>query len=175
MGMTLNPFILIRCSFALLSGLTLFAIFALGAALYSEVALGLEPCILCVYQRIPYLAVIIFGLIGLALKTKKGVAGFMIGLSGLALFINSGIALYHSGVEQAWWTSALEGCAVPAFGDEPQSIIENIMSAPTGNCAEIPWQDPIFGFSMANYNVLVCLGLALICAAHLLLRNTHKA
>jgi len=29
--------------------------------------------------------------------------------------------------------------------------MEQIMSAQTSSCAEIPWVDPIFGLSMANY------------------------
>ncbi len=172
MVMSLNPFKLIRCSFAVLLGITVFSVFALSAALYSEVALGLEPCILCIYQRLPYLAIIVFGVIGLALKRRAAVPQLMIGLSGLAFLINSGFAFYHTGVEQKWWASAVEGCAVPNFGAAaPQSILENIMSAPTGSCADIPWQDPIIGLSMANYNVAACLALAAVCAAHLIFKK----
>ena len=171
--MTLNPVSYLRCPFAVLLGVMLISIFSLLAALGSEVFLGLEPCILCVYQRWPYAAVIALGLIGLAMKQHPFVPRIMIGLSGLAFLINSGIALYHTGVEQKWWASAFEGCLVPSFSNEPQSILENIMSAPTARCDEIPWQDPLLGLSMANYNVLLCLGLAIVCFASLVLRNQH--
>jgi len=161
----MNPFKLLRCSFVVLIGLTGLSVFALSAALYSEVALGLEPCILCIYQRIPFAIVILLGLTGTALKKKPPIPRAMVGLSGIAFLINSGIAFYHTGVEQKWWTSGVEGCAAPNFGDEePQSMLENILSAPTANCAEIPWQDPIIGLSMANYNVILCLGLFVTCA-----------
>ncbi|MEZ5815186.1 MAG: disulfide bond formation protein B [Alphaproteobacteria bacterium] len=161
---------------AVLAGLTAISVVSLLAALGSEVFLGLEPCILCVYQRFPYLAVIVFGTAGLALKKRfPPLPRLMIGVSGVTFLINSGIAFYHTGVEQKWWKSAVEGCAVPHFRDEPQSILENILSAPTANCAEIPWQDPILGLSMANYNVLLCFGLAVVCALSVyLLRRTHK-
>ncbi len=29
-------------------------------------------------------------------------------------------------------------------------------------CDEIPWADPILNLSMANYNVIFCLGLAVM-------------
>lgn len=161
----------IKCHISVLTAITVFSVLALSAALYSEVALGLEPCILCIYQRIPYVAVILFGILGLAMRNRAPIPTAMIGLSGLALLINSGIALYHTGVEQKWWTSAVEGCSVPNFRDEPQSILDNILSAPTANCAEIPWQDPILGLSMANYNVIACFALALICGLSVWLRT----
>ena len=167
---------LLSCPVVVLTGMTAISVFALLAALGSEVFLGLEPCILCVYQRFPYLAVIIFGIIGLSMRKRKIIAQTTIGLSGLAFLINSAIAFYHTGVEQKWWKSAVEGCTVPDFGNEPQSILENIMSAPTADCAEIPWQDPIIGLSMANYNILLCFGLFCVCAVSLaLLRHTKKA
>lgn len=147
---------------------------ALAAALFSEVALGLEPCILCIYQRIPYAVVIVLALTALFLRRRPSAVHALLTLSGLAFLINSAIAFYHTGVEQRWWASAVEGCAVPGFGEDPQSILENILSAPTARCDEIPWVDPILGLSMANYNIVVCLGLSLICfwvACHTRIQN----
>lgn len=155
---------LLSCPASVLLLLTALSVFALAAAFSSEAFLGLEPCILCVYQRWPFAAAIGFGVIGLMLRKKKPVARAMVALSGVTFLINSAIASYHTGVEQKWWASAVEGCTVPNFSDEPQSILENIMSAPTGNCAEIPWQDPLLGLSMANYNAMMCFGLFLLCA-----------
>lgn len=136
---------------------------ALAAAFASEAFLGLEPCIMCIYQRWPYAIVIALGVIGLGVKKLRRPAVL---LSGLTFLVNSGLATYHTGIEQKWWASQVEGCSVPTnFGtqDTNQSILENIMSAPTGNCAEIPWQDPIIGLSMANYNIALCFVLFVIC------------
>lgn len=142
--------------------LTVFSITALAMAFASEAFLGLEPCILCIYQRWPYAVVTLFGVIGLAMPILRRP---IIALNGLAFLANSAIAVYHTGVEQKWWHSAIEACGVPpGFLDaEPQSILENIMSAPTANCAEIPWTDPLLGLSMANYNALICFALFMIC------------
>lgn len=172
----INPLKILSCSFTFLSILIAVCAFALAAALYSEVALGLEPCILCIYQRIPFALVILFGLVGIAYRKHSFLPRAMVGLSGLALLINSGIAFYHTGVEQKWWKSAVEGCAVPNFETtEVQSILENIMSAPTASCADIPWQDPFIGLSMANYNVLMCLGLCIACALSVWLSRKSQA
>lgn len=162
----------LTCRFTVFGLVALLSIFALAAALFSEVTLGLEPCILCIYQRIPFVIGAILGVAGLLLREKAGVSSALLGVISLNFFINSGIAFYHTGVEQKWWKSQVEGCAVPNFGSEPQSILENILSAPTANCAEIPWQDPILGLSMANYNIALCLGISIMCLTSIIYRKS---
>lgn len=140
------------------------SILALGAALVAEIVFGLEPCILCVYQRGPFATAILLGALGLYFRDRPNITIAMLWLCALNFLTNTGIAFYHTGVEQKWWRSAVEGCTVPQLGDSPQSILENILSAPTAQCADIPWQDPILGLSMANYNVVFCLCLFALCA-----------
>ncbi len=155
---------LLACPFVVFSGIFAVSAFSLAAALTAEVAFGLEPCILCIYQRIPFAGAALISLLGIALyKKNKVFAAPLVGLCGLLFLANSAIALYHSGIERHWWRSAFEGCAVPNMGDDPQSMLENILSAPTARCDEIPWADPIFGLSMANYNVVLCFGLFIGC------------
>lgn len=134
---------------------------ALFAALYSQLALGLQPCELCLYQRIPFFAAIILAALGLGLRSKPNMAKFFLALCALAFLINSGIAAYHSGIERHWWTR-IKGCEVPDFSKDP-SLIEKILTMPAAQCDVIAWADPFFGLTMANYNVLFCLGLALGC------------
>ncbi len=165
---------LIKKPFFILSMSALLSLTALLAALFSEAFLGLEPCILCIYQRIPFAIVIAFWLISFFKRSSLKV---MSALSSIALLINSGIATYHTGVEQKWWASAFEGCTVPAnfFSNEPQSILENILSTPSARCDEIPWQDPLLGLSMANYNIALCFGLFAALFLSLYLSKTTKA
>jgi disulfide bond formation protein DsbB len=138
---------------------------ALLAALASEAFLGLEPCPLCIMQRWPYALAALAGAAGLALSPRFARADLIALLfSAGAFLVNSGIALYHTGVERHWWASMLEGCVVPHFSDQGQSMLENILSAPTGRCDEIPWADPVLGLSMANYNVMLGLALFALCA-----------
>jgi disulfide bond formation protein DsbB len=155
-----------------LASITLISVAALIAAFASEAFLGLEPCIFCIYQRWPYVIAAVLGVIGLFAQKLRRPA---LALSSLAFAVNSAIATYHTGIEQKWWESGVEGCEVPDFGAEPKSILENIMSAPTGNCAEIPWQDPLLGLSMANYNIALCALLCAVCAVSFMLSKTRQS
>lgn len=139
---------------------------ALAAALTAEAVFLLEPCPLCIYQRIPFAIGLVLGLIGVLKRKSWGISTILTAVLSLNFFINSAIALYHSGVELHWWESALEGCTVPEsfFTDtSDQSMLENIFSAPTARCDQIPWADPFFDLSMANYNVMLCAGMAIFC------------
>lgn len=137
---------------------------ALSAAFIAEGFLGLEPCQLCIIQRYPFALGLMIGLIGLALRNNTKVVITLLIITAISFLANSGIAFYHTGVEQHWWISAVEGCSV-VFEDsnDTKSILENIMSAPMGDCSKIPWQDPIFGLSMANWNIPFCFGLFVYC------------
>lgn len=142
--------------------LTCFA--ALAAAFIAEVFLNLEPCRLCIYQRYPFAIGFVLGLLGITLRHHSKAVISILAISALTFVINAAIALYHTGVEQDWWISTVEGCTITFAEDsESQSVLDNIMSAPMGDCSEIPWQDPIFGLSMANWNIPFCLGLSLLC------------
>ena len=165
---------LFGCSAVILGGIVAVSAFALAAALTSEVVLGLEPCILCIYQRIPFVVAIILGLTGLFLRKNDKVTALITLLCGVAFLVNAGIAFYHTGVELHWWHSAVEGCTVNFGDDTPQSVLENILSAPTARCDEIAWSDPLLGLSMANYNLVLCLGLFVACMLSLATRQCRK-
>lgn len=137
---------------------------ALGMALMGQYVFHLHPCELCIWQRYPYGIVIVLGLIGFAasFKCREAVAGIM-GLIGLTFIANSIIAFYHTGVELHWWKSFLEGCSVPELKGDMAQILADIQArGNAARCDEIPWSDPILNLSMANYNVVFCLGLGVI-------------
>ena len=141
----------------------------LGAALLSQYLGGLKPCVLCIYQRIPYVATI--GLGGVALAAGRArrnrppivlTRWILLGCS-LAFVLGAGIAVYHVGVEQKWWfgtdacaaTSGLKALTV----DE---LREQILRTPIARCDQVAWS--MFGVSMAGYNVLVSIILAALSA-----------
>ena len=147
----------------MLAGLIAVSAFSLGMAFMAQYVFGLAPCILCLYQRVPFAIVIVLGLIGLVLSGKYPKTGpFFLVLSGLSLLTNSIIAFYHTGVEQKWWVSFLEACSTPDMSGNVEDLMARIQAAPVVRCDEIPWVDPILGLSMANYNVIFCLGLAIV-------------
>ena len=154
-----------------------FSASALGMALIGQHMFGLQPCNLCVIQRYPYGIIIALGLVGviISFQSKRAVSAIM-GLIGITFLTNSAIAFYHSGVELKWWKSFLEGCSVPTLPSDPDKILEHIqMLSKAVRCDEIPWADPLFNLSMANWNVIFCLGLGVMALISARMIWTRKA
>ena len=140
----------------LLAGLGSLALMlgALGFQYLGELA----PCKLCIWQRWPHVAAIVLAV--MAMTVAWPIRRPLALLGALAMAVGAGIAIYHTGIEQKWWTgpSACTG-AVPT-GLSAKDLMAKIMSAPVERCDEIPWS--LFGLSMAAWNALASLGLALL-------------
>ncbi len=144
-------------------GLAIIAAMSLGAGFIAQYQFGLQPCILCLYQRWPFAVVILLCAVGIWMGGRhKMAAPIFMGLISLTFFTNAIIAFYHTGVERHWWKSFLEGCAVPDMTGDITEVLARIAQTPAVRCDEIPWVDPIIGLSMANYNVALCLGLGVL-------------
>jgi disulfide bond formation protein DsbB len=133
----------------------------LGAALLSQYVGGLQPCVLCLYQRVPYAVTIAIGVLGLIFAGSLGSRGMAAaaGACALAFVIGAGIAAFHVGVEQHWWegTSAC-GTTLGGAGQSLDELRRQLLEQPVVRCDEIAWS--LFGISMAGYNFLVSLALA---------------
>jgi len=120
----------------------------LAVAYYSQLVQGYDPCILCLYQRVPFAAVIVLGVAGLIRPTLAPVAAV---IGGVAFAAGMSIAFYHVGVEQHWWLSAAScGGGLP----EQMSIADfqkQLTVKPEKSCDSVDWT--LFGISMATYNV----------------------
>jgi len=131
---------------------------ALGVGLTAQFGFGLQPCILCLTQRVPY---VVAGLLALtALVTRHaGVRLWLLWGCALAFAINAGIAVYHVGVEQHWWVSTCSAAAGAALADSPEALMAALTKpAPLPPCDQAPWR--LFGISFAGYNIAASLGLA---------------
>lgn len=131
----------------------------LGAALLSQYVGGLQPCVLCVYQRWPYVVTIALGLAGFALARRHPAAArIALALAGLTFLAGGCIAGFHVGVEQGWWQGT-SGCGAPAGGAMTlEDLRAQVLAAPVVRCDEVPWS--LLGISMAGYNFLISLALA---------------
>ncbi len=135
---------------------------ALAVAFASQVWGGIQPCVLCIYQRYAFGVAMTFGLLGLVLGGNPAARRALVILGGLAFLGGAAIAAFHVGVEQHWWRGTAE-CHAPAF--DPNISIEDLRKQLLGTkfvaCDQIPWS--LFGISIAGYNLLLSLGLALAC------------
>lgn len=128
---------------------------ALAGALISQYGFGLYPCILCLYQRVPYVVAIVLGL--LAAFAPYKIARPALFASAFVFAVGMVIAAYHVGVEQLWWESAT-GCTFDLKSDMSlDDLRAQIIGAPRALCTDIAWS--LFGVSMAGYNVLYSGGL----------------
>ena len=117
---------------------------------------GLAPCHLCLLQRWPHAAAVAIGLLALA------VPGRLLPLAGAAAALTTAaIGMYHTGVERLWWAGPTSCSAGSITGLDVKDLLDpTIVVAPVVRCDEVAWQ--MLGLSMASWNVVVSLGLALI-------------
>ena len=130
-------------------------------ALYVQHGLGLEPCPLCILQRV---AVIALGVLFLAAALHPaGAAGRRVYavLLGLVALVGSGVAGRHV------WLTTLPPERVPACGPGLDFMLESfplrdalgMVLSGSGECAKVAWR--LLGLSMPAWVLiaLLCLGV----------------
>jgi disulfide bond formation protein DsbB len=149
------------------------AVAAVGAATilgawWFQYGLGLEPCPLCLEQRIPYyLAIPLAALV--AFGALRGVPRRLLmgGLIAVALLLGwgAGLGVYHAGTEWKWWAGP-QDCAGAGFaGGTAGDLLRRMQTARVVRCDEAAWR--FLGLSLADYNVLISLALAAVALAGL--------
>lgn len=129
---------------------------ALATGFIAQYVFGLQPCILCLIQRIPF--AIAGGFAALALISSLRQRRMLMVLAGLAFLINSGIAVYHVGVEKGYWASS---CAPTEGGPVVAGDLAALMSKKVEvRCDEPAWQ--FEGITMAGLNIVFSGGIALV-------------
>lgn len=130
----------------------------MGFALYAQHGLGLEPCPLCILQRV---AVIVLGGLFLAALLhgpgRRGAAVY-----GVLMLVAAGAGMVVAGRQV--WLQNLPAQDVPACGPGFDYLMDvfpltdalAMIFEGSGECAEVSWQ--LLGLSMAGW-VLVVLAL----------------
>jgi disulfide bond formation protein DsbB len=148
------------------------SISALALALIAQYVYHLEPCILCLYQRIPFIITGFLAVLALRLKDTSMLIPLIIVICGLVFVVGAGIAGYHLGVEQKWWLSECSGTISEIIN--LQDLRASLMQKAEKSCNDVDWA--LFGISIATYNVIgsSVLGLASITAGIQLSRAKNK-
>src|SRR5258706_7849234 len=133
---------------------------ALATAFAAQYWGGLQPCVLCLYQRWPYAVAIALALVALALGGAA--RGWTVGLAGVAFTVGAGIAMFHVGVEQGWWQGTSE-CGATFRADSIEALRAQLMAAPVVRCTDVAWS--FAGVSMAGFNVAASAILAAVTLA----------
>ena len=138
---------------------------ALAAALISQYGFDLQPCVLCIWQRWPYVVAIVLALAAVALRRSAMAWTVLTALAIAAVLVSGGIGGFHVGVEQGWWEGT-SGCGSTSDTDDLAALRAQIMSAPIVRCDEVAFS--LFGISMAGWNLLFALGVALVASRAML-------
>jgi len=134
------------------------SLFALLLAYISQYVFGLQPCILCHYQRIIFWLIALNSLIFLCIKSfKTQIIGQILAI--ILVLANIGVAGFHSGVERKIFF--LGSCS--AQNPELENIADlNLLLSALQKTNAVRCDQPqfkFFGLSMADYNVFYCLVL----------------
>lgn len=124
----------------------------------------LQPCALCLTQRIPYYAgipVLVLALIAHSWAKTRLMMPALALIAACIFVLGAGYGAYHSGVEWQWWpgpaTCAASGGPAAAVGDL-LSQLETVRIVP---CDKVQWR--FAGLTFANYNVLISLAITGLC------------
>lgn len=131
----------------------------LGYALYTQYYEYLEPCPLCMTQRLFYILVATFAVLAMLHRTRKKI------YSGLGMLSAAG-GIATAGRQV--WLQHLPPEQVPACGPSLEYMLETFSLTQTlstmvtgdGNCAEVVWT--FMGFSMGEWSLACFVGYAVI-------------
>jgi disulfide bond formation protein DsbB len=132
---------------------------------FFQYVLGYPPCPLCLDQRMAYyvcipLAVLLWLGAGFGASRKVLMLGFA--AITIAMLWNTGLSAYHAGVEWKLWAGPSD-CSGPIndFG-AASNMLNRLQNIRIVRCDEAAWR--FLGISLAGYDVLVSLFLAVVAA-----------
>jgi len=152
----------------------IFAICAslLGFGLYLEHVVGLEPCPLCIFQRVAYIVIAVISLIGTIHNPQKLLERIYTGLILIASLCGAGIA------GRQIWLQHLPEDKIPECGPGLEYMLDafpfidalRMVLSGSGECAEVQWT--FLSFSIAEWSI-VCFSALIIACLTMLIRQKN--
>ena len=121
------------------------------SALYIEYILQYEPCKLCIYQRLPYIAAIFVSLIGFNYSNNDQILIVITMIFALSAIISG----YHFGIENNIFDE-LSACANDSLDISNKSkLLESLNQSMPVNCKDATFK--ILGISLAAINTILSI------------------
>ncbi len=134
-----------------------------AGAWFFDYVLKLAPCPLCLEQRIPYHIIIPLSLLlAIAALARAPRSLLIVGFAAIAIAAACNIVLgtYHAGVEWHWWAGPAD-CSGPLTDLRTGgSLLDQLHAVHVVRCDQAAWR--FLGLSLAGYNVLISLVLAIV-------------
>jgi disulfide bond formation protein DsbB len=143
--------------------LALVAAATLAGAWFFQLVLDIRPCPLCLEQRYAYYIAVPLALV-VAFVASRGALRHVV-LAGFALLLvaalaNAWLGGYHAGVEWKFWQGPTD-CSGPVVDlGRAGNLLERLDTVKVIRCDEVQWR--FLGLSLAGYNVLISMLMALI-------------
>ena len=129
--------------------------FSLAAAFYIEYILGFKPCVLCVYQRIPYAIALLISLTAFFISNRN-ILLIILGLAFLASFLLSG---YHVSIEKGFTEPIFSCIGENIKALEKEEILKSLNNIKP-DCKDVDFS--IFGISLATLNFIISFVLTVV-------------
>jgi len=143
----------------------------LGFGYFLQFFRGIEPCPLCIFQRVAYIFVILIGIIGFIHGPRNIMLRIYSGLILLTALIGGSIAAWQVRLQH------LPPDKLPECGPgldymlDVFPLTETIKLAFTGSgeCAEVAWT--FLTVSIPEWSLMFFTGIAIVAAIHLVKKN----
>ena len=132
----------------------LISLLSLIIALYIEYVMGIKPCKLCLYQRIPYLISLLISFLGYMYIKRP----LWIYLSLLVFFLSIIISGYHVGIENGIFEE-LKVCKNNLDILSKEDLLNSLKNQNIP-CKEVPIK--LFGLSLATINLILSLTVVVV-------------
>ena len=129
--------------------------FSLAAAIYIEYILGFKPCLLCIYQRIPYAIALLTSLTAFFVGNKN-ILLIILGLTFLAGILLSG---YHVSIEKGFIEPIFSCTGESIEALEKEEILKSLNNIKP-DCKDVVFS--IFGVSLATLNLIISFVLTIV-------------
>jgi disulfide bond formation protein DsbB len=135
-----------------------------GGALAFQYIGGYLPCKLCYEQRIPYYVgapLMLLAFLASMLRAPAWAVRGLLAIGGLLMFYGLYLAVYHSGVEWAWWPGPTDCTDVAGPVDTGgNGVLDALDKFVPPSCDKAALR--ILGLSMAGWNAIASLILAIV-------------
>ena len=121
------------------------------AALYIEYILQYEPCKLCIYQRLPYIAAIFISIVGFNYSTNDKILIITIMVFAISVIISG----YHFGIENNL-IQEISSCTNNSLDVSNKSkLLESLNKSMPVDCKDATFK--ILGISLAAINTILSI------------------
>jgi disulfide bond formation protein DsbB len=137
----------------------------LTGAWFFQLVLDIRPCPLCLEQRYAYYLALPLALV-VAFAAARGAPRQLV-LTGFAVLVlaalaNAWLGVYHAGVEWQFWAGPTDCSGPVADLGSAGTLLQRLDSVKVIRCDEVQWR--FLGLSLAGYNVLISLAMAMMAA-----------